>query len=217
MVNIAYYRVSTTRQGESGLGLEAQAHAIRDYLGGPAMHEFTEIESGKKNDRPELAKALALARSIPGSRLIVAKLDRLSRDAAFLTALQNSDVEFTCCDMPDANKLTVGIMALIAQQEREAISDRTRRALAAKKARGAILGNPNGAAALRRTQDATMAKRREDARQAAEKLRRVLTGMMNSGMSLREVAAGLNDMGVATSRGKQWQAETVRRVWHRLQ
>jgi DNA invertase Pin-like site-specific DNA recombinase len=149
---VAYERVSTARQGKSGLGLEAQRKAIDDYAqtkGGTILARFTEVESGRKNDRPELEKALQLAR-ITGATLVIAKLDRLSRNAAFLLTLRDAGVSFVACDMPEANDLTVGIMALVAQQEREAISRRTKEALAAAKARGVKLGNPNGAAALRR-------------------------------------------------------------------
>jgi len=143
---VAYERVSTARQGRSGLGLEAQRRAIDDYAeakGATILARFTEVESGRKNDRPELEKALGLAK-LTGATLIIAKLDRLSRNAAFLLTLRDSGVRFLACDMPEANDLTVGIMALVAQQEREAISRRTREALAAAKARGVKLGTPTG-------------------------------------------------------------------------
>lgn len=149
---IAYKRVSTARQGKSGLGLEAQRKAIDDFAasrGATVLARFTEVESRRQTDRPELKKALDLAR-LTGATLVIAKLDRLSRNAAFLLTLGDSGVRFLACDMPEANDLTLGIMALVAQQEREAISRRTKEALAAAKARGVKLGNPNGAAALRR-------------------------------------------------------------------
>ncbi|PWJ13814.1 recombinase family protein [Jannaschia seohaensis] len=149
---VAYERVSTARQGRSGLGLEAQRAAIdafADARAATVLARFTEVESGGKNDRPELDKALTLAR-LTGATLVIAKLDRLSRNAAFLLTLQASGVSFLACDIPEANDLTVDIMALVAQAEREAISRRTREALAAAKARGVKLGTPNGAAALRR-------------------------------------------------------------------
>jgi len=149
---IAYHRVSTARQGQSGLGLEAQTAAIRahaDRIGGSVVGSFTEVESGKLNNRPELTKAIHLAR-VTGATLVIAKLDRLSRNAAFLLTLRDSGVRFVAADMPDANELTVGVMALIAQHERQAIAMRTREALQAARARGQRLGNPNGARALRR-------------------------------------------------------------------
>src|ERR671911_796243 len=135
---VAYYRVSTERQGRSGLGLEAQRKAVEDYLNGgrwQLLAEFVEVESGKREDRPKLAEALALCR-LHGATLVIAKLDRLSRDAHFLLGLQKAGVDFVAADMPDANKMTVGIMALVAQHEREMISERTKAALAAAKARG---------------------------------------------------------------------------------
>ncbi|WP_189413656.1 recombinase family protein, partial [Neogemmobacter tilapiae] len=144
---VAYERVSTARQGQSGLGLEAQRKVIEDHArqtGAILAGRFTEVESGRKADRPELGKALHLAK-VTGATLVIAKLDRLSRNAAFLLALRDSGVRFLACDMPQANDLTVGIMALVAEAEREAISRRTKEALAAARARGTKLGNPNGA------------------------------------------------------------------------
>ena len=149
---VAYERVSTARQGRSGLGLEAQRRAIDDFIANrdaTLVGRYTEVESGRKNDRPELDAALTLAR-LTGATLVIAKLDRLSRNAAFLLTLRDSGVTFLAVDMPEADDLTFGIMALVAQQEREAISRRTREALAAAKVRGKKLGNPNGAEALRR-------------------------------------------------------------------
>src|SRR5215208_2042297 len=134
---IAYHRVSTAQQGRSGLGLEAQRQAVADYLNGgrwELLREFTEVESGKRADRPELAKALAACR-VHRATLVIAKLDRLSRNAGFLMNLRDAGVEFVCADMPAANRLTVGIMAVVAEAEAEMISARTKAALAAAKAR----------------------------------------------------------------------------------
>ena len=131
--NVSYLRVSTAKQGQSGLGLEAQRASIAEYLngkGGELLAEFMEVESGKKNDRPALAEAMKLC-DLTGARLLIAKLDRLSRDAHFLLGLQKAGVDFVAVDMPDANKLTVGILSVVAQAEREAISARTKAALAA--------------------------------------------------------------------------------------
>ncbi|RZJ94219.1 MAG: recombinase family protein, partial [Hymenobacter sp.] len=138
-----YYRVSTQKQSNSGLGLEAQQAAVRQFVPDPAQlgMEFVEVESGKKNHRPQLLAAIAEARRT-GATLLIAKLDRLSRNAGFIFALRDSGVDFVCCDMPDANTLTVGLFAVIAQHERETISKRTKDALTAKKARGAQLGSP---------------------------------------------------------------------------
>ena len=135
---VAYYRVSTDRQGRSGLGLDAQRAAVAEYLNGGSWTlaaEFTEVESGKRNDRPELEKALAMCRRT-GATLVIAKLDRLSRNASFLLSLRDAGVEFVACDMPEANRLTVGIMALMAEHEAEMASKRTKDALTAATARG---------------------------------------------------------------------------------
>ncbi len=150
---VAYYRVSTQRQGRSGLGLEAQRDAVRALIncnGGRLLEEITEIESGKRNDRPELRRAICRAK-VSGARLIIAKLDRLSRNASFLLHLRDSGVRFIAADLPNADETVVGIMAVIAQREREMIAQRTREALAVARKRlaerGRFLGNPNGVAA----------------------------------------------------------------------
>ena len=148
---VAYYRVSTDKQGESGLGLDAQRQAVMNYLnGGPwkLVAEHTEVESGKRNARPELQKALAACRRHK-AKLCIAKLDRLSRNLAFIATLMDSGVEFVATDNPHANKLTIHILAAVAEHEREAISERTKAALAAAKARGKKLGGPRLAAARR--------------------------------------------------------------------
>lgn len=220
---VAYKRVSTARQGKSGLGLEAQRQAIGDYAaakGATLLGLFTEIESGRKNDRPELQKALHLAR-VTGATLVIAKLDRLSRNAAFLLTLRDSGVGFVACDMPEANDLTVGIMALVAQQEREAISRRTKEALAAAKARGVKLGNPNGAAALRRARKGGSALRATvstNANSFAENLRPVIDDIRDQGhTSLRAVACELNIRRIVTRRGARWHVSNVRNLLERLE
>ena len=133
---VAYFRVSTDRQGKSGLGLAAQREAVMSYLDGgrwALVDEFTEVESGKRNDRPELVKALAACKK-QKAKLVIAKLDRLSRNLAFIAALMDSGVEFVAVDNPHANKLTIHILAAVAQHEREMISERTKAAMAAAKA-----------------------------------------------------------------------------------
>src|SRR3954454_14694221 len=145
---IAYYRVSTQAQGASGLGLEAQRAAVLAYLDGGSWHlaaEFVEVESGRKDDRPELAKALAACRRL-GATLVIAKLDRLARRVSFVSALMDSGVEFVAVDFPTANRLTSHILAAVAEHEAAMISARTKAALAAAKARGVKLGNPHGLA-----------------------------------------------------------------------
>ena len=220
---VAYTRVSTQSQGRSGLGLDAQRAAVDAYArqrGATVLEWFTEVESGKVNARVQLDQALHLTR-ITGATLVIAKLDRLSRDAAFLLALRNSGVRFIAADMPDANELTVGIMALVAQQEREAISRRTKEALQAAKRRGVVLGNPNGAAALHaQAKGANAASQRAVqalARARAEDLRPVVTALAAEGVTtLNGIAAVFNARGLLTPRGGRWHASSVRNLSVRL-
>lgn len=221
---VAYYRVSTARQGASGLGLGAQRAAVEALCQARGWTliapPFEEVESGKRADRPQLLAAIERAR-LTGARLVIAKLDRLSRDAAFLLTLKDSGVDFVAADMPDANTLTVGIMALVAQQEREAISRRTREALAAAKARGQKLGNPNGAAALRAgAQMASLAgaaATRAKADAHATRLRPVIERLQADGTtSLGAIADALNWEGIVTPRGASWHASSVRNLLARL-
>src|SRR4051812_9431030 len=193
---VAYYRVSTAKQGASGLGLEAQREAVAGYLNGGNWQlaaEFTEIESGRKNDRPELAKALATCRRV-GATLIIAKLDRLARNVAFVSNLMEAGVEFVAVDFPTSNRLTIHILAAVAEHEREMISTRTKAALAAAKARGTKLGNPNGLSAEARTKGTAVAveKRKVQAAARATDLAPIIAGIRASGRtSLRAVAAEL--------------------------
>lgn len=214
--HIAYYRVSTVKQGRSGLGIDAQRKAVSDYLNGGQWElagEFVEVESGKSDSRPKLAEALAMC-ELTGATLVVAKLDRLSRNVAFLAALQDSDVRFVAADMPEANELTVHIMAAVAQAERKAISRRTKDALAAAKARGVKLGGARGNLAdLRKGPTASAKARSEASKHRAAKVRTKIEAIRASGAtSLREIATALNDAGVTTPRGGQWQAVQVKRV-----
>lgn len=220
---VAYYRVSTSGQGRSGLGLEAQRAAVAQYCGGRGckmIGEFTEVESGKVDTRPELAKALHLAK-VTGATLVVAKLDRLSRNVAFLAALQESGARFVAADMPEANELTIHIMAAVAQAERKAISRRTREALAAAKVRGVRLGNPNGAAALRRAEKgntASVTAIRDGADRFAADLEPIVVAIVAAGhSSLRTMAAELNHRGIVTRRGGAWHPATVRDLMKRVE
>lgn len=220
---VSYLRVSTRKQGQSGLGLEAQRQAIEAYAaerGATILETFTEVESGRNNARPELAMAMHLAK-VTGAKLLIAKLDRLSRNAAFLLTLRDSGVRFVAADMPDANELTVGIMALVAQQEREAISRRTKEALKAAKSRGVRLGNPNGAAPLRRAHKgngAALEAIRIMADRHAENLRAVLAELSTQGVeSLGAVAQALNVRGILTPRGGRWHKSSVRNLMQRLE
>ena len=193
---------------------------LRPRAGPRVIDRFTEVESGRKNDRPELLKALQLAK-LTGATLVIAKLDRLSRNAAFLLTLRDSGVHFLACDMPEANDLTVGIMALVAQQEREAISRRTKEALAAARKRGVKLGNPNGAAALRRAGKGGRAlhqKVRANADTFAADLSEVLIDIRSQGhKTLRAIAAELNRRSILTRRGCTWHVSSVRNLQLRVE
>lgn len=219
---IAYHRVSTAKQGSSGLGLEAQQIAIEGYakrVNAEVISSFTEVESGKLNNRPQLTAALHLAK-VTGATLIIAKLDRLSRNAAFLLTLRDSGVKFIAADMPDANELTVGIMALVAQQEREAISRRTKEALEAAKRRGVKLGNPNGASSLLRAgrgNSASVQAIKARADEHAKRLGPVVEALKGEGvMSLGALAEALNERGMLTPRGGMWHKTSVRNLLERL-
>ena len=208
-----YYRVSTQKQGTSGLGLEAQQAAVRAFVADPAQlgTEYVEIESGKRNQRPQLLAAIAEARRV-GATLLIAKLDRLSRNAGFIFALRDSGVDFVCCDMPDANTLTVGLFAVIAQHERETISKRTKDALAAKKARGAALGTPANftPAVIAQGQAAMQANARDH--QANRQAAQLVELLRAKGQTLWHIAAQLNASGYRTRRGKAFHATTVQRL-----
>ncbi|TXN25135.1 recombinase family protein [Methylobacterium sp. WL9] len=212
---ISYLRVSTAKQGASGLGLEAQRAAVTEYLNGgrwTVINEVVEVESGKRNDRPKLAEALRLCR-LHNATLVIAKLDRLSRDAAFLLNLQAGNVRFVAADMPEANEMVVGIMAVVAQAERKMISTRTKAALAAAKARGVKLGGDRGVVppAGASARGGAVTKSRASAR--AWDVAPVIEEVQADGaVSLRQIAAGLNARGIPTARGGQWSAVQVKRV-----
>lgn len=217
---VSYLRVSTDRQGRSGLGLEAQRKAVEDFLNGGSWKlakEFVEVESGKRADRPVLAEAIKACR-LYGAKLVIAKLDRLSRDAHFLLGLEKAGVDFVAADMPNANRLTVGIMAMVAEEERRMISRRTKDALAAAKKRGVKLGgyrkNAEFTAAARKA--AIAAKADKVAKRAAD-LAPVIAELQAAGAaSLRVIADGLNQRGIPTARGNAvWSATQVARVMAR--
>src|SRR4051812_2881620 len=216
---VAYYRVSTQKQGASGLGLDAQREAVAGYLDGGNWQlaaEFTEVESGKRNDRPELAKALATCRRI-GATLVIAKLDRPARNVAFVSNLMEAGVEFVAVDFPQANRLTIHILAAVAEHEREMISVRTKAALAAAKVRGVKLGHDNltdeirakGTAAGVVVRQAKAKARSADLWPLIEKLR------AEGRTSLRAIAKGLDEQGVAAPRGGTWSPMAVKAVLER--
>jgi DNA invertase Pin-like site-specific DNA recombinase len=220
---VAYFRVSTRQQGDSGLGLEGQDAAIRAFAqqnSGMILASYTEVESGKIAERRELGKALAHARRSKAI-LVVAKLDRLARNVAFLSALMDSSVEFVACDNPFANRLTIHILAAVAEDEARRISERTKAALAAYKARGGVLG-----AALSQCRKLTIAARKKGAersgitnkRLAADAYRDIepaLYELWDSGFSLRFIAKQMNELGHTTRRGKKWNHIQIRRILKR--
>jgi DNA invertase Pin-like site-specific DNA recombinase len=216
---VTYYRVSTSKQGKSGLGLEAQRNAVEQFLAAGSWQlvgEFVEIESGKVNQRPQLEAALAQC-ELTGATLIVAKLDRLSRNVAFLAALQDSGTKFVAADMPEANELTIHIMAAVAQAERKAISQRTKEALSAARARGAILGGRrSNSQDLRQGPAASAAIRSRVAQERALKVGRQIEALRAQGhSSLRQLAAALTAKGITAPRGGSWSAAQVRTVLRR--
>lgn len=215
---VTYYRVSTERQGRSGLGLEAQQQAAQQHvarMGGIELATFTEIESGKVNDRPQLEAALLRCRQTR-SILLVAKLDRLSRNAAFLLNLRDrlmmANLEFRALDIPDSNALMLGVMAALAQHERETISKRTKDALAARKARGLSLGTPRDLSAYQpQAAQLGAAVNHAKAQERAQEiyLPAIDEARQQGNTSLRQIAAYLNAQGIQTPRGKQWTATAV--------
>ena len=217
---IAYYRVSTARQGRSGLGLEAQRRSVSDFLDGGSwelLADFVEVESGKTDDRPQLEQALATC-ELSGATLVVAKLDRLSRNLAFLAKLQESGARFVAADMPEANELTIHIMAAVAQAERKAISTRTKEALAAAKARGVRLGGNRGNLNdLKKGPSKSAEVRSKQASERARKVSRQIEAIraVGHGETLREIASALNARGITAPRGGKWQAAQVRSVLQR--
>lgn len=221
---IVYYRVSTKRQGESGLGLDAQRKQVSEFVrsrGAEILHEYIEIESGTVDDRPELNAALS-ASELYDAPLLIAKLDRLSRSAAFLMTLQESGVEFTCADMPDVCSMTIGVMALVARQEREAISKRTKDALQEAKERGQQLGGKREGQRPPTIEERTRGgqKLREQARERAERYRRPLVEAVALGEcdNSAQIAQYFNQNNIPTAQGKTgtWQTTQVIRLMKRL-
>ena len=211
---VAYYRVSTARQGESGLGLEAQRKAVEVYLAGNGaeiVEEFVEVESGKRNDRPELGKALAACRNGGKQRaiLVIAKLDRLARNVAFIANLMDSGVEFVAVDNPHANRLMVHMLAAFAEHERDQISARTKAALAVAKDRGVKLGSPCPAKGGALGAAAT----RDKADRFAGNVLPILRELQGAGVdTYYGLAKALRMRGIPTARGGRWEATTVRNL-----
>lgn len=212
---VAYYRVSTQRQGQSGLGLEAQKESVTRFLNGgnwELIAEFTEVETGKGKDaldkRPQLRAAMTFAKK-NGAKLVIAKLDRLARNVHFISGLMESKVPFVCADMPEANELTIHMLAVFAQHEAKRISERTKAALEAAKARGVKLGKPENL-------QKGCAENREKALEFASKVKPIIETLKAEGNSQRKMVSRLNDMGIKTQEGKEWHLRTLQRVLERL-
>lgn len=210
---VTYYRVSTQRQGISGLGLDAQRATVEQYLLGSAktvVAEFVEVETGKGANalekRPQLRLALEACRKT-GATLLIAKLDRLARNVHFVSGLMESRVKFVACDMPEANDLTIHLMAAFAEYEAKRISERTKEALAAAKARGVVLG-ATGPANLKRNND----QRQQKAEEFRQRIRPVLDGMAAQGLSRRAMVARLNELGIKAPMGGAWSLGQVQRL-----
>jgi DNA invertase Pin-like site-specific DNA recombinase len=217
---VAYYRVSTQRQGASGLGLDAQREAVESFVAsrqGEVLAEFVEVESGKRNDRPQLAAALEAAKR-SGAVLLIAKLDRLARNVHFISGLLEAGVEVQACDMPEANRFMLHVMSAVAEHEAAAISARTKAALAAAKARGKKLGwSIEGRAEEAKMASAAAAEVRvEAADKFAGQVGPLAVVLAAEGRSLRAIAAELNERGITTPRGKEWQATSVRNLLARV-
>ena len=210
---ITYYRVSTARQGLSGLGLEAQRHSVMQYISErtrTVLAEFVEVETGKGANalekRPELRRALQMCKR-SGATLLIAKLDRLARNVHFVSGLIETGVDFIAADMPNANKVMIQMHAVMSEWERDQISERTKAALAAAKARGVVLGTTGPANLRRYTQE-----RKDVAGAFIARLKPVVKGMSSQGLSRREIVIRLNDMGVKAPRGGSWSLGQVQRL-----
>lgn len=211
---VTYYRVSTQRQGASGLGLEAQRQAVEQYLAGrdkTVLASFTEVETGKGGNalekRPQLRLALEMCRKT-GSTLLIAKLDRLARNVHFVSGLIETGVDFIAADMPNANKVMIQMHAVMSEWERDQISERTRAALAAAKARGVVLG-ATGPANLKTCND----QRHQKADEFRERLRPVLDGMVSQGLTRRAMVDRLNALGIKAPMGGAWSLGQVQRLF----
>ena len=214
---VAYYRVSTQKQGHSGLGLDAQKAAVASYLKGGGwsiVAEFTEVETGKGADaldrRPQLRAALALCKKRKVA-LVIAKLDRLARNVHFVSGLIESGVEFVAADMPQASKTMIQIYAAMSEWERDAISQRTKEALAAAKARGVVIG-----ATWRENLQPATDRRRIIADEFAERVRPMMEAYLHQGLSQRKIVTTLNELGVRAPGGRSWHLASVQRVLMRV-
>ncbi len=214
---ISYYRVSTTKQGLSGLGLEAQKSAVHKFINNCTecvVAEFTDIESGKNNNRPELQKAINEAQKHK-AHLLIAKLDRLSRNASFIFMLRDAKIDFTCCDMPQANSITIGIMAVLAQDERERISQRTKAALLELKKKGIRLGNPRNLNIAAIEKGRLIRKENARSNENNRKASALIASLRMQGTSFYEITKRLNSLGFKARRGGAFSQNQVQILFNR--
>lgn len=208
---VAYFRVSTQRQGKSGLGLDAQQVAVSEFIAnekGDLIESFIEVESGRKSNRPKLEKAIQLAKKQKAT-LVIAKLDRLARNVHFITGLMAGNVDFVACDMPSANKLTIGILACVAEDEADRISQRTKAALAAARERGTELGSAGKRLAE---------KNKKQADELARKIYVHIETIRQSGVkAYAKIADELNSRGISTAKNTKWHGTSVMRVVKRIE
>ena len=218
---VSYLRVSTDKQGRNGLGIDAQRASITSYLNGgiwELLREFREVESGKNSNRPQLQEAMNECKRT-GATLIIAKLDRLSRDPDFIGMMLKGGIDFMACDMPEANKFTIRIMAALAEKEREMISERTKAALKAAQARGVTLGRPENATPEGRQKGITLSYevRQKKADDFAKETRPIIMEYISEGLSLRKIAEKLTERNVLTASGKSstWNHVAVKHILDR--
>ena len=227
---IAYYRVSTTKQGDSGLGLGAQKQAVRRHIGKDKVlvQEYQEVESGRKSDRPELIKAIKQAKET-NSTLIIAKLDRLSRNVSFIFTLKESGVDFVCADMPDANTLTIGLLAVLAQEEAQRTSDRTKAALSEIKRKiengekhysksGNLvtrLGSPQNLSKEHRMKGVLVRQKNAESNPESKKAGAFICSLKEQGYNFAQITKKLNDLGFTTPRGKEFTQVQTKRLYER--
>jgi DNA invertase Pin-like site-specific DNA recombinase len=215
---IAYYRVSTQKQGQSGLGLDAQKASVLKFTNTYrecVISEFTDIESGKNNNRPELEKAIIEAKK-HNAHLLIAKLDRLSRNASFIFMLRDSKIDFTCCDMPQANSITIGIMAVLAQDERERISQRTKVALQQLKKRGVQLGNPQNLNMSAIKKGRLVRQENSKQNENNRKAKALITSLRMQNKSFYQITKELNSLGFKTRRGGCFAQNQVQILYNRV-
>lgn len=213
---IAYYRVSTQKQGVSGLGLDAQRSEVARFVerGGVLVTEYQDIESGKNNNRPNLIRAIEDCKK-QDATLLIAKLDRLSRNASFILTLRDSKIDFVCCDMPDANSITIGIMAILAQEERERTSMRTKVALAELKKRGKRLGTPENLTEQARVNSLKVRQENAYTDENSRKAGALIVSMREQGKSFYQITKDLNNLGFKTRTGKTFQQNQVQILFAR--